>query len=140
MTIVIDHESLVTATLTYAPSDSGNDAQTLRHDSLNRHHIFSLDDLEPDTEYRYSIETAHSDYNSGERTFRTLPTRPSKYRVIAMGDVRSHPEVWHRVSRQIFENEIQALFMVGTGDYPQDGTRYGQWVEQFFQPGRDLLA
>ena len=51
-----------------------------------------VDDLEPDTEYRYSIETAHSDYNSGERTFHTLPIRPSKYRVIAMGDVRSHPE------------------------------------------------
>ena len=102
MTIVIDHESLATATLTYAPSDRGSDAQTLRHDSL-KHHIFSLDDLEPDTEYRYSIETDGSDYNSGERTFHTLPTRPSKYRVIAMGDVRSHPEVWHRVSRQILE-------------------------------------
>ena len=140
MTIVIDHETPVTATLAYGRTDGADGRQERRHRTAARHHMFALDGLAPNAAYRYRVTGGGSDHDSGERVFHTLPVRPAQYRVIAVGDVRSHPEDWHRVSRRIYEDEADALFIIGTGDYPADGTQYAQWVEQFFTPGRDLLS
>ena len=140
MTVVVDHEAPVTATLSYRRADGEGMAQERRHPTAARHHMFALDGLAPDTAYRYRVTSGARDRDSGERVFRTLPAQPAVFRVLAVGDVRSYPQDWHRVSRRIFEHEPDALFMIGTGDYPADGTQYDQWIEQFFEPGRDLLG
>lgn len=138
MTVVIDHEKPVTASLTYSRAD-GKGKKLIEHEKPMRHHLFVLEGLEPDSEYRYEIKTGRK-HASGRRAFRTLPERPDEYRLIALGDVRSQPHIWHRVSQRIFENEKKALFIIGSGDYPADGRQYKQWIGQFFAPGRDLLG
>ncbi|HCL31778.1 MAG TPA: hypothetical protein DIC52_25530 [Candidatus Latescibacteria bacterium] len=136
MTVVIDHAEPVEARLTWQREDGGS-KQNSRHETA-RHHIFALTDLRPDTHYRYRIEG--DGFDSGERTFRTLPIAPRQYRFLAVGDVRSRPEDWRKVARRMNDNESEALFIVGTGDYPADGRQYEQWKGQFFDPARDLLA
>lgn len=87
---------------------------------------------------RYRITS--DGFDSGEHTFRTLPEAPSSYRFLALGDVRSNPQDWRAVADRVQQHEQDALFIVGTGDYPADGRQYDQWIEQFFDPARDLLA
>ena len=78
--------------------------------------------------------------DSGEREFYTLPESPEAYGFLALGDVHSLPDVWHKVSQRIYENESDALFIVGSGDDPADGNQYDQWIDQFFSSARDLLG
>ncbi len=136
MTIVIDHAEPLAARLTWRRA-AGGSKQTVQRQRA-RHHIFPLTELRPNTQYRYRVQA--DGFDSGEFTFRTLPERPVAYRFLALGDVRSHPEDWHRVAQRVEQNEPDALFIVGTGDYPADGRQYDQWIEQFFDPARDMLA
>jgi 3',5'-cyclic AMP phosphodiesterase CpdA len=138
MTVVIDHDKPVIAKLRYGRAD-GDFTEAIEHASPARHHIFVLEGLEAGVEYRYEIRSG-KEHNSEVRTFRTLPKAPDNYRLIALGDVRTQPQIWHRVSEAIYQREKEALFIIGTGDYPADGQQYQQWIDQFFAPGRNLLG
>lgn len=138
MTVVVDHETPVQAELRYRVASAKTDV-IVRHESPIRHHVFSLKELRPGTEYVYSV-TSRANLASGEHRFRTLPVAPERYRVVAFGDIRSLPLRWHKVSRCMFDNEPDALFAIGTGDYPSDGRRYKQWIAQFFTPARTFLG
>jgi hypothetical protein len=136
MTIVIDHAEPVALRLTWQ-RQAGGGKRSEKRDAA-RHHIFPLTDLRADTQYRYRIQA--EGFDSGEHTFRILPEAPESYRFLALGDVRSNPEDWRRVADRIQQNEPDALFIVGTGDYPADGRQYYQWITQFFEPARNTLA
>lgn len=138
MTVVIDHHLPITAELVYG-IDNEDDEQRVVHKAVQRHHVFSLTNLRPGTRYWYEVRTSEQ-LASGKRSFRTLPAKPDSYEVIVLGDVRSLPQRWHAVSQQIYKNEADALFVIGTGDYPADGTNYAMWRKQFFEPARNLLA
>lgn len=137
MTLVVDQAKPVVATLEWGVV--GQPPQRLEHSNPERHHIFELTGLTPNCVYNYRIST-NDRLDSGPRQFRTLPVAPESYRIITVGDVRSQPAEWGRVSRRIVEHESDALFMIGTGDYPSDGRKYPLWILQFFRPARDLLA
>jgi len=138
MTVVIDHNVPITAELTYG-IDKTDGKQRVAHDKAIRHHVFKLANLRPDTRYWYQVRTS-DELASKKRTFRTLPAKPNTYEVVVLGDVRSLPQRWHAVSQSIYKNEPEALFVIGTGDYPVDGTKYALWRKQFFEPARNLLA
>ena len=137
MIVVIDHEHPVAATLTYGPE--GGKEEEIQHREPQRHHVFTLEGLTPDTEYSYQIRSG-KDWSSSRHSFRTLPQAPTQYRLIALGDVRSRPKIWQQVSERVFTQEKDALFIIGTGDYPADGSEYYQWIEHFFRPARLLLG
>ena len=88
MTVVIDHIEPLSATLTYRRADGKGKEQRVRHDEAVRHHMFPLQELEPDTEYSYRVESGGS-HGSGQFIFRTLPQAPKQYRIVAIGDVRT---------------------------------------------------
>ena len=136
ITIVIDDETATPASLRFWSDEHAE--QRIAHEESARHHVFTLEGLEPDTEYTYAVQAGSQ--NSGPHTFRTLPVRPERYRILAVGDVRTHPKDWAAVSGRMEADELGALFAVGKGDYPSDGRKYEQWVEQFFEPARGFLA
>ncbi len=138
MTVVIDHHQPVAAELLYGLEHADGE-QRVVHAAVQRHHVFKLDKLRPGTRYWYEVRTG-TELSSGKRTFRTLPASPDSYEVVVLGDVRSLPQRWHAVSQQIFRDEAEALFIIGTGDYPVDGSKYALWRKQFFEPARNLLA
>jgi hypothetical protein len=137
MVLVVDHPSPVPATLEYGRVGADSMERVAR--DPQRHHVFALTGLTPDTEYRYRI-VRDPNTATEEAVFRTLPEAPSEIHFVVMGDHRSQPDRWGAVATRILEAEPRARFAVGTGDYPSDGRHYGQWVEQFFEPGRALLA
>jgi acid phosphatase type 7 len=137
MTVVVDNESAAPARLRYwVAGEEG--AHVDEHTEPARHHVFTLESLTPDTAYEYVITSPG--LSTGRHTLRTLPQHPERYRVLAMGDVRTHPEDWAKVAGRMFEHEQDALFTIGTGDYPSDGRKYQQWIEQFFAPARSFLG
>lgn len=138
MTVVVDHERPIVCELSLKKSGQRRPT-VIRHKDAKRHHIFSLENLTPGTLYQYEIRTGKA-HSSGKRSFRTLPLAPKKYKIIAMGDSRTQPQIWRKVAEQVRVMEKDALFMLGTGDYPFDGRQYRLWVDQFFTPGRELLA
>ncbi|MEW6753062.1 MAG: metallophosphoesterase [Candidatus Latescibacterota bacterium] len=139
MTVVVDHPHPVAAALEYRRADGTGRPRAVVRREAARHHLFALEELEPDTWYEYRVASGRA-HDSGPRTFRTPPEAPERFRLVVLGDTRSQPEEWRRVSQRVFAHEPEALFAVGTGDYPADGSQYEQWVAQFFAPGRDLLA
>jgi len=137
MTVVVDHEKPKPATLRYWKRGL-RARHKVEHRKPLRHHLFRLEGLTPGTAYQYEIVSGRK--STGTYEFRTLPSKPDHYRLVAFGDVRSQPKVWHAISELMRTNEPDALFMIGTGDYPVNGRDYKLWVEQFFEPGRELLA
>jgi hypothetical protein len=137
MTIVVDNEAPVSARLRFW-SAHGEDEQSREHATAARHHVFTLTNLVPDTLYSYEITS--DELSTQTHAFRTLPEHPQRYRVLVMGDVRTQPQIWAQVSGRMFEHETDALFAIGTGDYPSDGRQYSQWIEQFFSPARRFLG
>lgn len=138
MTVVVDHHQAVRAELVYGLANSDVESR-VPHLQAQRHHVFSLTGLQPGAEYWYEVRTG-DELASGRCSFRTLPKRPDRYEVVVLGDVRSLPQRWHAVSQRVFTQEKDALFVIGTGDYPSDGSKYGLWRKQFFEPARSLLA
>jgi hypothetical protein len=138
MTVVIDHLLPISAELVYG-IEGEDGGQRVVHATAQRHHVFKLSDLRPGTRYWYEVRTG-TELASGKRSFRTLPAKPDSYQVVVLGDVRSLPQRWHAVSQRIFQQEQDALFVIGTGDYPADGSKYALWRKQFFEPARNLLA
>lgn len=143
MTVVVDHHLPIAAELVYGigvyGTESEDGEQRVAHAAVQRHHVFTLSGLRPGTRYWYEVRTG-TELASGKRSFRTLPAKPDSYQVIVLGDVRSLPQRWHKVSQRVFRQEQEALFVIGTGDYPSDGRKYDQWRKQFFEPARNLLA
>lgn len=143
MTVVVDHHLPIAAELIYGIEGDGvaGEDSGLRvvHAAIQRHHVFTLSGLRPGTRYWYEVRTG-TELASGKRSFRTLPAKPDSYQVIVLGDVRSLPQRWHMVSQRVFQQEQEALFVIGTGDYPSDGSKYDLWRKQFFEPARNLLA
>ena len=138
MTIVIDHSLPIAAELVYGV-EGGESEKRVVHTAIQRHHVFKLDGLQPGSQYWYEVRTG-TELASGRRSFHTLPAKPDSYEVIVLGDVRSLPQRWHAVSQRVYQDEPSALFVIGTGDYPSDGSKYTLWRKQFFEPARNLLA
>lgn len=135
MTVVIDHETPLAANLQYW---AGEGVSAVEHVEAARHHVFALENLTPNTLYSYEI--TGPGHSSGTRQFRTLPLQPESYRLLVVGDVRTQPKVWGQVSERMFEHESEALFAIGTGDYPSDGRQYKRWINEFFSPARNFLG
>ncbi len=138
MTVVVHDGAAPAPTLVFYPQDHPDRRGSVRHGEPSKHHFFVLTGLSPDTHYVYRVQAG--DVDSGTRSFRTLPQDPERFRFLAFGDLRSQPQQFHMLSEAIVGHETDALFCVTTGDYPADGRKYQLWMDQFFTPGRDMLA
>ena len=137
ISIMVHHESPVSATLSWRLEGESTRHTLVR--SASMHHLFALSDLQPDEMYAYRI-TGDGKLDTGDRRFHTPPQDASRYTLVAFGDLRSQPRQWRRVAEAVRTREPDALAIITTGDFPSDGQDYTQWVQQFFEPGRALLA
>jgi len=105
-------------------------------------HAFRVDGLRPATAYEYKVTARLTGEHkavatAGPYTVRTLPEAgPLVFAV--MGDNRSNPEAWARVSAAAAAHK--PAFTVLTGDVVGNGRRDEQWDEQCFAPAKDLFA
>lgn len=114
--------------------------QTLKS-PLGLIHDFKVESLKPDTKYPYVIEarvrggawTTLSD----QYAVRTYP-KGDQLEFLAMGDSRSTPDRWNKVS--VAAAAEKPMFCVFTGDWVTHGRKNYLWDREFFHPGRDFLA
>jgi acid phosphatase type 7 len=96
-------------------------------------HEVVIDGLSPGTRYRYEIECA------GERVtgeFATAPEHTAPISFVVFGDTRSNDSAHRRVVERILREVPD--FLLGTGDWVDDGGREHEW-QRFFEIERELL-
>jgi predicted phosphodiesterase len=94
-----------------------------------------IDGLRPAARYRYRVEVA-GDLESGEFATAPEPGSEAPFSFVVIGDTRSNAENHRRVTERAM-SEVPD-FMVGTGDYVDEGSRSDQW-QQFFDVGKGVL-
>ncbi len=109
-----------------------------------RLHEIRVAGLEADTTYPYAVTAAvPTDPETRSRPrgsfLRTFPAEPRSVRVLVYGDTRSHPERQVEVVAAMLR-EPDADAVIHTGDIIADGLKLGQWIPEFFEPSRPLLA
>ena len=106
-------------------------------------HSFKINNLKPDTKYSYSLKgiLIHKDkefkINTETYIVKTLP-KSDNFKFAMLGDSRSYPEDWARVSKATTKEEpALAIF---AGDMVNNGKLDNQWDEEFFAPAEEFLA
>ncbi len=98
-------------------------------------HRCVVEDLEPETEYFYRVESCGQ--LSGTYSFRTAPYRDTPFTVGVWGDNRSDP-----VSHQAVADEMAGYdpdIAINVGDVVGDGWVASQYDEQYFDPAAAVL-
>jgi predicted phosphodiesterase len=91
--------------------------------------------LRPGARYRYRVEIGGRQ-ETGEFATAPEPGSDAPFSFVVLGDTRSSAES----HRRIVERALSEVpdFLVGTGDYVDEGSREGMW-QQFFDVGRTML-
>jgi predicted phosphodiesterase len=95
----------------------------------------AIDGLRSGARYRYRVEVA-GETEIGEFATAPEPGSDAPFSFVVIGDTRSNAENHRRVTERAM-SEVPD-FMVGTGDYVDEGSRSDQW-QQFFDVGRGVL-
>ena len=98
-------------------------------------HRVDLSDLTPGTEYHYRVHSAQT--VSADGRFKTAPEGPAQFRFVVIGDGRTHPEMYKRVSDAALKDDPD--FFIHVGDFIARPLNYYDWHGQFFAPSADLL-
>ncbi|MBI1928941.1 metallophosphoesterase [Candidatus Poribacteria bacterium] len=106
----------------------------MSHNQPMKVHEVTIDGLQPQTTYRYQIQSGSLIVSS---TFKTAPAQNDPFTFVAYGDNRSYP----KIHRQIAEGMLDASpdLIIHTGDLVANGKKYKQWGEQFFTPLADVI-
>lgn len=116
------------------------------HSSKNTQHIFHLDNLKPNTTYRYDLECSDqsiegSQLHSESNIFTTPANSPKEFSFIAYGDSRDgspNPVRHAKITRNFLKHS--PAFVVSTGDLLIGGETASpslfsaDWTSNFFQP------
>ncbi|MCX7879251.1 MAG: metallophosphoesterase family protein [Ignavibacteria bacterium] len=99
-------------------------------------HRVYLENLEPNTEYKY--RAVHKKDTSSIFTFKTAVPEGVPFRVAIMGDNRSNPEKHSKKSKKMAQHSPH--ISIYTGDLCFAG-RYFEWKQEFFTPEeQELIA
>lgn len=105
------------------------------------YHRFKVEDLQPDAVYAYNLSATcagrKTPLSKGPFQTRTLPQQ-AELKFAALGDSRSHPEIWGRVAKLLARQ--RPMFTIHTGDLIVDGLEDPQWDLQCFEPAAQLFA
>lgn len=105
-------------------------------------HMFDVTGLSAGSKYNYKLQgrTSASDAWKDLSKSYAVQTYPESgdFEFIAMGDSRSTPEVWEKVSKAAADKN--PLFCAFAGDMVTVGTQNWLWDYEFFNPGKDFLA
>ena len=102
-------------------------------------HRARLGGLSPATPYFFRVDLPDGS-SGGVSSFQTapLPTafdRPVAFAVV--GDSQNNPEIWGRISREVWGHRPE--FLIHAGDLVGTGQRTREWREEFFAPAAELL-
>ncbi len=104
------------------------------------HHV-TLEDLQPDTQYFYRVESVDSsgDKLAGEvLTFQTAPAADTPIAFAIISDTQGNPQVAGQVAELAWGQ--RPGFLIHPGDLVSTGTDDMHWTEQFFPSMHPLIG
>jgi hypothetical protein len=107
------------------------DVRDLLNDPVIRRHRVSVDRLEPDTSYRYSVGDGKPGRWGPWRTVKTGPDRSRGVRLLYLGDAQTGLEPWGRLLKTATGRHPDLDFMVLAGDLVDRGNERTNW-DHFF--------
>ena len=112
------------------PSGTG----VVRTSSASTLHTVILSNLTPGAVYSYAV------CGSGEtgRAFRTFSPARERFSFGVIGDNRSDPKVFRRLTQKMAALPLD--FVIHTGDTAGDGTKREHWYNEWFGPAEELQA
>ncbi|MCD6115544.1 metallophosphoesterase family protein [bacterium] len=87
-----------------------------------------LTGLMPGTEYFYQVKCGS--VKSIAAHFKTAPSANQPFDFVAMGDSRSHQDVFHKIMKNAAK--FSPDLIISMGDLVADGGNFAQWKSQFF--------
>lgn len=112
-----------------------------RADDAVMMHEVRIDGLQPATKYFYRARSVTADgveLDGGDGTFKTAVADDAPIGFVVIGDTQSNPEVWGQIAERAWGERPD--FLVHCGDLVGTGSAKNHWVDEFFAPGRKLLA
>jgi len=103
----------------------------LLNDPVVRRHRVSVDRLEPDTLYRYSLGDGTEERWGPWQTVKTAPDPSSNLRFLYLGDAQTGLEGWERLLKAAYQRHPALDFIVLAGDLVDRGNERTNW-DHFF--------
>ncbi len=145
MTISIQTPENCKLKIEYGKADAEDFTNSIEDSEKGKFHVFTLRNLEPDTEYKYKVASPSRDdiwgLDSKTYTFKTAPNKSIDFKFLIYGDNR--PGVFqennHRLIVQAMLKEKDAAFTINVGDIVRRSKYYEQW-DRFFWEIKELAA
>ncbi len=131
-TIIVETDPDVEATLEWGTGDA---LGTTQKSAAGKHHVFSIENLAPDTRFSYRVRAGAS--QSAKYEFHTLPKPGAEIRIGIYGDVRGGHAVHKRLVDRMLDEGLD--FVVVSGDMVARGTDEADW-QKFFALTQDFRA
>ncbi|MGI6456389.1 MAG: fibronectin type III domain-containing protein [bacterium] len=108
------------------------------NDPVCHRHTVTLENLEPDTTYVYSVGDGSEDGWSELAEFTTAPERIVPFSFIYMGDVQNGLDRWGTLIHNAFRERPDAMFYIMAGDLVNRGNERWDW-DDFFYNARGIF-
>lgn len=123
----VDTGQVFTASGAFLPIESDG----LLNDPIIHRHRAVLTNLEPDTDYRYSIRDGSRSGLTEWKIVHTAPASDRDYSFLAMGDPQCGLEEWGKLLHAAHDRYPSAGFLVIAGDLVDRGNERSNW-DHFF--------
>ncbi len=94
-----------------------------------------LKNLQPGKKYTYRISC--NDTNLASGWFKTTPVKQENIHFVAMGDSRSHPDIFGSILKRVQSDEPD--FIISMGDLVVAGGVYEQWGKYYFDVAGNVI-
>ncbi len=131
---VFDHQPIRTkATTTRLQTDD------IVNNPVNHRHTVTLTDLDPGTNYEFSVGENSGQYWSEMRTFTTAPAKIEPFSFLYMGDAQNGLERWGSLVKTAVRKRPDVAFAMLAGDLVNRGAKRDDW-DAFFENGEVLFS
>ncbi len=108
------------------------------NDPLCHRHSVTLNELEPDTTYVYSVGDGSDEHWSAMAEFTTAPAGTVPFSFVYMGDAQNGLDRWGSLVHNAFQSHPDAAFYIMAGDLVNRGNERWDW-DDFFYNARGIF-
>jgi len=130
-TIVWETDGAMYGWLEFAPK--GTVPTPRRTEEAGTLHTLSFTNLTPNVIYRYHLAGRPDPF----REFRTFSPNRTSYSFAALGDNRTYPDKFEKVTTAAARHDVD--FFIHTGDVVADGIEHDDWYDEWFEPGHAMF-
>ncbi len=137
MTVMWDTSATATSVVHYGETDACSKSVER---NPSRIHEVAIQDLKPNTQYFYRVESetpGGKRYESETATFRTAVDENTPYAFAVISDTQGNPDVSGQIANLAWQQ--RPSFVVHSGDLVSTGSDHNHWLSHFFPGMRPLI-